>query len=63
MTGRPIECCLTCRFSQRLDADDFAMGLLRCRRYAPQAQPSGLLYWWPAVKDDFWCGDWQLKRE
>lgn len=54
--------CANCRYSRALKARD---DVLSCRRNAPQLHgdynsvPDSTTYgMWPAVFDDFWCGEW-----
>ena len=52
--------CQNCRFWQSLRNEGQA-ALGECRRYAPKVYfETQRIGFFPAVKPDGWCGDWQI---
>lgn len=52
--------CSFCRFSYV--GPGFGQGLLECRRYPPTIIADDEVDYFPAVRNDYWCGEWQAKQ-
>lgn len=59
--------CLTCRYAQRIDSDDYISVPdwcdFECHRHAPAMVPSGegtAMSVWPGISGFDWCGEYEM---
>lgn len=62
--------CLTCRYAQRIDEEDYDAVPdwcdYECHRHAPTMVPAGdgrAMSVWPGISGFDWCGEWMPDHE